>query len=52
MIVCGSLHPDNELNTIISKLHQNQDVCILSESTSNIHGDCNTSCIDRNFREN
>ncbi len=47
MIVCGSLHPDNELNTIISKLHQNQDVCILSESTSNIHGDHVISCIDR-----
>jgi 2-succinyl-5-enolpyruvyl-6-hydroxy-3-cyclohexene-1-carboxylate synthase len=47
MIVCGSLNPDDELNNIIYKLHQGQDVCILSESTSNIYGDHIISCIDR-----
>ena len=52
MIVCGSLNPDDELNNIIYKLHQGQDVCILSESTSNIYGDHIISCIDRTSRKN
>ena len=51
MIVCGSLNPDDELNNIIYNLHQFQDVCILSESTSNIYGDHIISCIDRTQKE-
>ena len=47
MIICGSLFPNNSLNDLLNSLENSQDVCVLTESTSNIYGDNFISCIDR-----
>ena len=47
MIICGSLFPNNSLNDLLNSLENAQDVCVLTESTSNIYGDNFISCIDR-----
>ncbi len=47
MIICGILPPNQELNEILNKISQDPSVAILTETTSNLHGEHFFPCIDR-----
>ena len=47
MIITGLLHPDDHLNSLINQIAERSDVVVLTETTSNLHGDNLHPCIDR-----
>lgn len=47
IIVAGLLHPQAELNELLSKLAQNKNVVVLTESVSNLQNKDFLPCIDR-----
>lgn len=47
MIICGIMPPNQELNEILNKISQDPSVAILTETTSNLHGEHFFPCIDR-----
>jgi 2-succinyl-5-enolpyruvyl-6-hydroxy-3-cyclohexene-1-carboxylate synthase len=47
MIICGSLEKSSSLNNILIEINKDPSVCILTETTSNLHHEKFISCIDR-----
>ena len=46
MILAGQMFPDTELNTILNDLATDPSVAVLTETISNLSGECFNSCID------
>ncbi len=47
MILVGQMLPDRELNDVLNQFSERENVVILTETTSNVHGDRIISTIDR-----
>jgi len=47
LVICGQHHPDQRWSEAITKLSKVSSVVVLTELTSNVHGDNIISCIDR-----
>ena len=47
MIVCGSLQKNSTLNNILKEFNNDPSVCVLTETTSNLHDENFISSIDR-----
>ena len=47
MIVCGSLQENSTLNNILKEFNNDSSVCVLTETTSNLHDEKFISSIDR-----
>ena len=47
MIVCGSLQKNSTLNNILKEFNNDPSVCVLTETTSNLHDEKFISSIDR-----
>ena len=47
MIVCGSLQKNSTLNNILKEFNNDPSVCVLTETTSNLHDEKFISSVDR-----
>lgn len=47
MIITGLLPPDEKLNHLINQIAEQDDVVVMTETTSNLHGEKLHPCIDR-----
>lgn len=51
LVIVGQMHPDPEMNRLLALLSQDPTVAILTETTTNMHGENFISCIDRTLAQ-